>query len=141
MSERVIRLFVSSPSDVSTERRRAALVVEQLNGEFAGRVRIQPVLWEEHFYSSHAGFQDQIAEAATFDIVIGTGAKLGVKRQERLAGMSHWPDGISVRLRIRAYHCRPHTEPEAVGRRRTVTSAFADFCSSGGSPGNWLSLQ
>jgi hypothetical protein len=35
MSERVIRLFVTSPSDVSTERRRAALVVEQLNGEFA----------------------------------------------------------------------------------------------------------
>ena len=139
MSERVIRLFVSSPSDVSTERRRAALVVEQLNGEFAGRVRIQPVLWEEHFYSSHAGFQDQIAEAAAFDI--GTVAKLGVKRQERLAGMSRCADGISVRLRIRAYHCRPHTEPEAVGRRRTVTSAFADFCSSGGSPGNWLSLQ
>src|SRR5271163_2887712 len=70
----------------------------------------------------------------------GTGAKLGVRRQQRLAGMSRWLDGISVRIRRRAYHYRPRTEPEAVGRRRAVTSAFADFCSSGGSPRNWLSL-
>ena len=29
----------------------------------------------------------------------GTGAKLGVRRQQRLAGMSRWLDGISVRIR------------------------------------------
>jgi hypothetical protein len=57
-----------------------------------------------------------------------------------LAGMSRWLDGISVRIRHRACHYRLRTEPEAVGRRRAVTSAFADFCSSGGSPSNWLSL-
>jgi putative transposase len=71
---------------------------------------------------------------------IGTGAKLGVRRQQRLAGKSRWLDGTSVRIRNQTYHYRPRTEPEAVGRRRAVTSAFADFCSSGGSPGNWLSL-
>jgi PemK-like, MazF-like toxin of type II toxin-antitoxin system len=58
----------------------------------------------------------------------GTGAKLGVRRQQRLAGMSRWLDGISVRIRHQAYHYRPRTEPEAAGRRRAVTSAFADFC-------------
>jgi tetratricopeptide (TPR) repeat protein len=80
MTEPVIRLFISSPSDVSTERRRAALVVERLNGEFAGRVCIEPILWEEHFYSSHAGFQDQIAEAARCDIVIAVfGGRLGTR--------------------------------------------------------------
>jgi hypothetical protein len=72
--------------------------------------------------------------------VRGTGAKLAVRRQQRLAGMSRWLDGISVRIRHQAYHYRPRTEPEAVGRRRAMTSAFADFCSSGGSPRNWLSL-
>ena len=40
---------------------------------------------------------------------------------------SRWLDGISVRIRNRAYHYRPRTEPEAGGRRRAVTSAFADF--------------
>ena len=58
----------------------------------------------------------------------GTCAKLGVKRQRRLAGMSRWLDGISVRIRHQPYHYRPRTEPEAVGRRRTVTSAFAGLC-------------
>ena len=70
----------------------------------------------------------------------GSGAKLGVRRQQRLAGMSRWLDGISVRIRHRPYHYKPRTEPEAAGRRRVVTSAFADFCPSGGSPRNWLSL-
>ncbi|MFL5288458.1 MAG: hypothetical protein ACJ8AW_47765, partial [Rhodopila sp.] len=80
MIQPVIRLFISSPADVSAERRRAALVVERLNGEFAGRVRIEPVLREEYFYSAHAGFQDQITEAATCDIVIAIfGGRIGTR--------------------------------------------------------------
>src|ERR1019366_8322949 len=78
MTTPVIRLFISSPSDVAAERRRAAMVAERLNSEFAGRLRIEPILWEEHFYSSHGGFQDQIAEAATCDIVVAIfGGRLG----------------------------------------------------------------
>jgi hypothetical protein len=73
-------------------------------------------------------------------VAFGAGAKLRVRRQQRLVGMSRWLDGISVRIRHRAYHYRPRTEPEAVGRHHGVTSAFADFCPSGGSPRNWLSL-
>jgi len=78
VTQPVIRVFISSPSDTSAERRRAALMIERLNGEFAGRVTIEAILWEEHFYSSHAGFQDQIAEAATCHVVIAVfGARLG----------------------------------------------------------------
>jgi Phage integrase, N-terminal SAM-like domain len=66
----------------------------------------------------------------------GTAAKVGVRRQWRLAGMCRWLDGISVRIRNRAHRCRSRTELEAAGPRRVVTSAFADFCSSCGSPGN-----
>src|SRR5258708_4240784 len=73
--------------------------------------------------------------------VKGTGAKLGVRRQWRLAGKSRWLDGISVHTQNQTYHCRPRTEPEAAGRHRAATIAFADYCSSGGSPGNWLSLR
>ncbi len=36
MPETTIRLFVSSPADVAAERRRVALIEQQLNGEFAG---------------------------------------------------------------------------------------------------------
>ena len=75
MTEQTIRLFISSPGDVATERRRATLAADKLNGEFAGRIRIEPVLWEERFYSSHASFQDQIAQAAACDIVVAIDRK------------------------------------------------------------------
>jgi hypothetical protein len=40
--------------------------------------------------------------------------------------MSRWLDGISVRLQNRAYHYRPHTEPEAVGRRSALEALIED---------------
>ncbi len=70
MSEVVLRLFVSSPGDVSGERRRIDLVVERLNAEFAGRVRIETVRWELSYYSAHETFQRQIPEAAECDVVV-----------------------------------------------------------------------
>ena len=42
-------LFVSSPGDVADERQRVELVVERLNTEFEGRVRIKLIRWEEHY--------------------------------------------------------------------------------------------
>ena len=70
MSEVLLRLFVSSPGDVSGERRRIDLVVERLNAEFAGRVRIETVRWELSYYSAHETFQRQIPEAAECDVVV-----------------------------------------------------------------------
>ena len=68
--ETVLRLFVSSPGDVAGERRRIDLVVERLNAEFAGRVRIETVRWELSYYSAHETFQRQIPEAAECDVVV-----------------------------------------------------------------------
>ena len=68
--EALLRLFVSSPGDVAGERRRVDLVVERLNSEFVGRVRIETVRWELSYYSAHATFQRQIPEAADCDVVV-----------------------------------------------------------------------
>ncbi len=68
--ETVLRLFVSSPGDVAGERRRIDLVVDRLNAEFAGRVRIETVRWELSYYSAHETFQRQIPEAAECDVVV-----------------------------------------------------------------------
>jgi hypothetical protein len=70
MTEQTLRLFVSSPGDVAGERRRVDLVVERLNAEFAGRVRIETVRWELGYYSAHDTFQGQIPEAAECDVVV-----------------------------------------------------------------------
>ncbi len=52
------------------ERQRVDLVVERLNSEFEGLVRIETIRWETAYYSAHDTFQKQIPEAANCDVVI-----------------------------------------------------------------------
>jgi hypothetical protein len=40
------KLFVSSPGNVTVERRRVEKVVSRLNGEFAGVARLEAIRWE-----------------------------------------------------------------------------------------------
>ena len=67
---RVVKVFVSSPIDVAPERGRAQAVAAKLNREYEGRVRFEPVLWEEQFYKADRSFQPQISEAVACDIVV-----------------------------------------------------------------------
>jgi tetratricopeptide (TPR) repeat protein len=76
--ETILDLFVSSPGDVRRERERVDLVVERLNAEYTGRVRIRTIRWETRYYSSHDTFQTQIPEASECDLVLAIfGARLG----------------------------------------------------------------
>jgi hypothetical protein len=71
---RNIRLFVSSPSDVSSERQRVKWIADRLSGEFAQSLRIETILWEDWIFNAHeTGFQPQIerrAKLADCDIVL-----------------------------------------------------------------------
>jgi tetratricopeptide (TPR) repeat protein len=67
---RHVRVFVSSPGDGIHEHGRLDRVVERLNGEFDGIVKLETIRWDTKFYSADAGFQPQISEAAECDIVI-----------------------------------------------------------------------
>ena len=51
---REIKVFVSSPADVEHERQRTERVVERLNGQYAGLVRLIPIRWEQKFYEARA---------------------------------------------------------------------------------------
>ena len=68
---RIVRIFVSSPFDVSPERRRIEHVIGKLNAEFGQFAQLQAVRWENHHYGAHESFQTQIPAAADCDIVIG----------------------------------------------------------------------
>ena len=57
---RVVRVFVSSPTDVAPERGRVQAVAAKLNREYEGLVHFETVLWEEHFYKADRSFQPQI---------------------------------------------------------------------------------
>jgi MFS family permease len=74
-------------------------------------------------------------------IGVGTVASSEVRRLSASAGEDRWLVGIAVQSQHRECHYRQRNEPEGASQRRVATTASADFCSSGGSPGNWPSLR
>jgi len=64
-----LRIFVSSPGDVGEERSIAQRVIERLKFRYAGRIKLAPLLWEQLPLVATASFQEQIPNAAEFDIV------------------------------------------------------------------------
>ena len=66
-----VRVFISSPSDVATERDIAEQVVARLAGIWKAHVRIESVRWERAHYDARKSFQEQVGEMAQFDVVCG----------------------------------------------------------------------
>src|SRR3954454_7949894 len=65
------RVFISSPGDVSEERRIVASAVDRLRGRFAGACELIEYRWENDvFLASDGGFQEQIARASEFDLCV-----------------------------------------------------------------------
>jgi eukaryotic-like serine/threonine-protein kinase len=90
-----LRLFVSSPSDVMTERARVDVVAARLNAEFVGLAEIEPIRWETGFYTAARPFQQAIDEAldrmrATDIVVCLLWKRVG---SELDPGKWHKPDG------------------------------------------------
>ena len=65
-----LRVFISSPTDVSTERRRAALVVEKLAKDYARFFDIEFILWETEPMLASGHFQDNVIPPSEADILI-----------------------------------------------------------------------
>ncbi len=63
MTEKILRIFVSSPSDVAPERARVKVVTDRLNGELEGGVRLEVLRWEDAFYTAARSFQQAIDAA------------------------------------------------------------------------------
>jgi hypothetical protein len=66
-----VRVFISSPGDVIPERVMAKSVITLLNEEFAGKVFMIPILWEEEPLVASDTFQAQIEQPSKADIYIG----------------------------------------------------------------------
>ena len=67
-----IRIFISSPGDVSDERNKARHVIEQLQ-RYYSKVRLIPVFWEELALPATASFQatiDFILQQEPIDIAV-----------------------------------------------------------------------
>ncbi len=57
---KTIRIFISSPGDVAAERDKARKVVEGLQKRYAGRLRLESVLWEDMPLGAVNSFQGGI---------------------------------------------------------------------------------
>jgi hypothetical protein len=65
-----IRIFISSPGDVTPERLIAKRVIDRLAREFAHHCLIEPVLWERQPLVATGHFQDDITPPSETDIVV-----------------------------------------------------------------------
>jgi WD40 repeat protein len=99
---RVVRVFVSSPSDVAAERGRVQSVAAKLNREYQDLVRFETLLWEEHFYKADRSFQPQIAESMACDVVVSIfWTRIGTELPhdfQRLPDGRPYPSGTAYEL-------------------------------------------
>jgi len=65
-----LRVFVSSPGDVSEERALAERVLRRLAEEYHEAVRLEVVMWEHEPLFAHSGFQEQLERPSLCDLVI-----------------------------------------------------------------------
>jgi hypothetical protein len=65
-----LRIFVSSPGDVDTERQIAGRVIERLRIRFQEHGQIESYFWEYEPMRHHATFQNQIPPTSDFDVVV-----------------------------------------------------------------------
>ena len=82
---RVVRVFISSPSDVDRERRAAAAVARRLDREFRRFFAVEPFLWENEPRLGSGHSQDAV-DPTEFDIVVLIlWSRLGTPLPERTA--------------------------------------------------------
>jgi eukaryotic-like serine/threonine-protein kinase len=88
MAGRQIRIFISSPSDVADERRRAAIVINRLAHEFTRFFELTAVLWKYEPMLASGHFQDAIVRPSDADIVVMLlWSRLGTPLPERYHGI------------------------------------------------------
>ncbi|HTX64373.1 MAG TPA: hypothetical protein VMD31_01260 [Opitutaceae bacterium] len=67
---KTLRIFISSPSDVRSERVRAYDVVQRLQTKYRAFIKIEAILWEDEPMRATATFQAQIPKPSETDVVI-----------------------------------------------------------------------
>lgn len=88
-------IFISSPSDVDDERRRAEQVIRKLQTEFDRYIRLEPIFWEHQPQSAQQHFQEQIKKlpSATDLLVCILWSRLGTRlpqdKFQRLDGTAY----------------------------------------------------
>jgi tetratricopeptide (TPR) repeat protein len=125
---RTVRVFVSSPDDVAEERYVARAVAERLQGELAGRLKLETFFWEHEPLLATADFQTQIASPADYDIFVSV---LWSRLGSPLPGNMTRPDGsryesgteYEYEAALAAFEAKG--KPDILVYRKTATATVA----------------
>jgi hypothetical protein len=120
---KALRIFVSSPGDVSEERALAEGVLRRLADEYSGLVQLEVVLWEHEPVFAHTGYQQQIAKPSECDLVICMlWSRLGTRLPEGFAPGSgeSAPTGTEYEIRDALEGYRLAGKPNLLIYRKTV---------------------
>lgn len=121
---RIVKIFVSSPADVTPERGRVQAIVAKLNRELDGLVRLETVLWEEHFYKADRSFQPQIPDSVACDILISIfWTRVGTELPDdfpRMPGGRRYPSGTAYELLTALQASKAKGVPDVYVFRKTA---------------------
>jgi tetratricopeptide (TPR) repeat protein len=88
MTDRLIKVFISAPSDVRPERLLAARIVQKLAQEFIYHFAVEAVMWEREPLVADKPFQESIPRASSTDIVVVImWSRLGTALPEHYRGL------------------------------------------------------
>jgi tetratricopeptide (TPR) repeat protein len=128
---RVVRVFVSSPSDVAPERGRVQAVAAKLNREYEGLVRFETVLWEDHFYKADRSFQpqiDRIGQPDACDVLASIfWTRVGTELPSDFARMPNgkpYPSGTAYELLTALEASKTKGIPDVYVFRKTADAAL-----------------
>ena len=120
---KTLQIFISSPGDVFEERAIADRVIDRLQSEYAGRIVLEPVLWEHEPLVATANFQEQIVQPSDTDIVIailwsrlGTRLPKGYTRQDG----SRYESGTEYEFEEAIEGFRKNGKPDLLVYRKTA---------------------
>jgi WD40 repeat protein len=86
MTQQRLRIFVSSPGDVTAAREIAAQIIEKVAHQYARFFAIEPYLWEYEPMLASGHFQDSIDPPSRFDaVILILESRLGTLLPERTA--------------------------------------------------------
>ena len=120
---RQLQIFISSPGDVFEERAIAQRVIERLQSEYAGRVVLQPILWEHEPLVASSTFQEQIIRPSETDVVVsilwsrlGTRLPKGFAREDG----SRYDSGTEYEFEDAIAGFRKNRKPDLLVYRKTA---------------------
>lgn len=135
---RTVRIFISSPGDVSIERERAREVVDSLRRRYARSFHLKPILWEDLPLQPDASFQQGIdailsnqgADVAVFILWSRLGSPTGNRilkddGSEYLSGTERELD-LMLKARAQTRDREGNPRPEILVYTRQDDASFAE---------------